>query len=278
MKMAMLLVCHSINNLPLPRNSARGLCAFQRTVTHWGGGVFQRCHMEKYGKLTVINSAGLDKDGDRLVRCICECGKEKVVLEYNLKSGNTKTCGCSSKPRTFSEQVPFFWKLVEKRSSDECWVWIGCKVKDGYGRWRCDGKAILAHRYSYILHNGPIPDGLLVCHTCDNPSCCNPAHYFLGTKKDNNDDKERKGRSRHAEGEAHGNATTTEETIICIRQRHANGESLGSLGRYFKMSKSNVSAIVKRTAWKHVAELPPGPMQAREPSRFLAECGLSASV
>src|SRR3954467_3950831 len=82
-----------------------------------------------------------------------------------------------------------------------CWEWTSTKIKYGYGRMNIGGrkfKWILAHRLSWELHFGEIPDGTLVCHRCDNPCCVNPNHLFLGTHMDNCQDKIRKGRARYS--------------------------------------------------------------------------------
>ena len=101
------------------------------------------------------------------------------------------------KPPTRRDPLVRFWKRVAK--SDECWLWTGGLHSKGYGLFYCrpDGttmRAVGAHRFSYELHHGPIPAGMLVCHSCDNPPCVNPAHLFLGSPKANIHDMMSKGR------------------------------------------------------------------------------------
>lgn len=87
-----------------------------------------------------------------------------------------------------------FWRWVHR--TEFCWEWIGLKNPSGYGEFRVDGIHWLAHRYSWWLHRGPIPDGLCVLHRCDFPPCVNPDHLWLGTRTDNHADMIRKGRNR----------------------------------------------------------------------------------
>ena len=95
-----------------------------------------------------------------------------------------------------------FWRQTNKGGATECWNWTGAPNMWGYGQIRDMngryGKKKLAHRISWNIHNGPIPNGMLVLHTCDNPLCVNPNHLWLGTHKDNNDDMMKKG--RHSKG------------------------------------------------------------------------------
>ncbi len=102
-----------------------------------------------------------------------------------------------SRGRIVSEasDVDRFWDKVEMIPESTCWHWMGATNKKGYGVMH--GRTRLSHRFSYEIHKGPIPEGMLICHSCDRPLCQNPAHLFLGTHKDNTQDMVKKGRSKN---------------------------------------------------------------------------------
>jgi hypothetical protein len=89
-----------------------------------------------------------------------------------------------------------FWAKIDRRAADECWPWTGARSRQGYGKLRVGTLTPDAHRLSYEFFYGPIPVGLHVLHTCDNPPCVNPAHLWLGTVADNMQDRNKKGRGR----------------------------------------------------------------------------------
>ena len=111
-----------------------------------------------------------------------------------------------------------------------------------------------AHRVSWELSIGTIPQGLHVLHSCDNPPCVNPAHLFLGTNDDNIADRHRKGRSRGGslKGEAHPNSRLSAQDVLHIRNGLAAGESLYDMATHFGVTESHIWRIGKRKAWAHI--------------------------
>lgn len=153
-----------------------------------------------------------------------------------------------------------FWRHVE-RSEHGCWTWTATRARFGYGQIASGGRGghmLRAHRVSWELHNGPIPDGLWVLHKCDNPACVRPDHLFLGTHADNMRDCIAKGRHRgatHREtylGERNGRSKLTADQVRELRLRRNDGESMRALARRFGVSKPSVQAIVRRDHWRHV--------------------------
>lgn len=147
-----------------------------------------------------------------------------------------------------------FWSKVSKRGPNECWLWNAGKTGQGYGAFIFRGKGTTASRVAYILTFGEISDEAEVCHDCpggDNRACCNPAHLWLGTHKENMVDALVKGR-KIAKGEQIGPHKLTEEQVLQIRQRVKNGERKSDLAREFKIAWVNIWMIVQRRHWKHI--------------------------
>jgi len=163
------------------------------------------------------------------------------------------TCARARQHRRSPEER--FWRKV--RRGQDCWEWQGYRISDGYGRWAADyergGKAIrvLAHRYSFELANGPIPDGAVIRHACDNPPCVNPTHLSLGDAAANVRDRDERGR-RMVKGERHPRAVLTDAIVLGIRARHATGESFAAIAASLGVKQTTVRAACTGQNWGHL--------------------------
>ena len=169
-------------------------------------------------------------------------------------------------PLTVADCRPYanrFWRRVAntRRDDNGCWNWQGANNGKGYGVLKVGDKMRLAHRIAYLLSKGEIPDGLLVCHSCDNRACVNPAHLWLGTQSDNLRDGVAKGRpigrqpgmAPINQGSAHGMAKLTEADVLAIRAAHRDhGTSGAVLARRYNVTTGLVCGILRGERWKHV--------------------------
>lgn len=135
------------------------------------------------------------------------------------------------------------WKYVDRRGPDECWPWLGARRRRGYGTFCINLRNYVATRFIYELVHGVDPGELLVCHSCDNPPCVNPAHLFLGTDQDNVLDMHRKGRARPPRGKL------TAEDIRQIRTLVAAGQTQVAVAAQFGVSSPHVSRIARGASW-----------------------------
>lgn len=141
-----------------------------------------------------------------------------------------------------------FWQRVAIGAPTECWMWKGSVNRDGYGRATLNGKPISASRAAYILATGASVDGLLVCHHCDNPGCCNPAHLYAGTKSDNERDKFLRGRVTMA-GEKNNSAKLTAEQVEHVRRLFEQGMTNTAIGKMLNVHHSTISKIRTGGSW-----------------------------
>lgn len=193
-------------------------------------------------------------------------------------------------PRTYKPLEQRFWEKVNKDGpimpgmETNCWVWTATKDLDGYGRIVKLKKSLTAHRVSYKINCGPIPDNLFVCHKCDNRACVRPDHLFLGTASDNNKDMMNKGRT--ARGEKNGRHTHPEKIYKGEKHwTHVRPESIvrgdkvntckltptdvikireiwdtakvkrglqTKLAKEFNITQSGIWSIINRKSWKHI--------------------------
>ncbi len=142
------------------------------------------------------------------------------------------------------------WRRVPIGAPDACWEWPGATSDKGYGlitRGGRDRRHVRTHRVAYESAVGPVPAGLFVLHTCDNPPCCNPAHLFLGTSADNTDDMMRKGRGRlpGLKGQAHPRARLSDDDIAMMRARyHAGSATQRELAEEYNVREQYVWRLV----------------------------------
>lgn len=151
-------------------------------------------------------------------------------------------------------QSRFFGKYTVQQNG--CWEWAASRLKNGYGRIRegaTGSKTITAHRASWLIHKGPIPDGMCVCHQCDNRRCVNPQHLFLGSKAENNRDRAMKGRSRDQRGERNSLTKLSNETVFAIRAARSAGDTYRSISERFGVPRTTITNICLHT-WKHIGE------------------------
>ena len=193
-----------------------------------------------------------------------------VRCQHPCPPGRRRCRACYLSAQAAEER---FWSRVDK--SGECWVWTAGRMSTGYGYFNFAKERRGAHRAAWEFTYGPIPDGLHVCHHCDNPPCVRPDHLFVGTRKDNMRDMLAKGResqriwdgtqvrlmaegrarngNRKARGERHPFAKFTEVRVREVRARAATGESQRALAREFGVARNLIFMIVHRQIWRHVA-------------------------
>lgn len=189
--------------------------------------------------------------------CACGCGTPLSAPRFPSRQ-RRYILGHGIHSRVYSHRplAARFWDKVNKRGPNDCWEWRAYRDRDGYGHIRLDDDAHTdagAHRVSYELAFGPIPEGMMVCHHCDNPPCVNPAHLFLGENSDNMRDRSAKGRKAGPVGAAHHNAKLTEDQVKAIRQRYAaGGVTMLQLAAEYGIGAGPVCNIIHRKSWKHV--------------------------
>jgi DNA-binding CsgD family transcriptional regulator len=153
-----------------------------------------------------------------------------------------------------SKATKFSWAKVNKSGKDDCWPWDGAANRWGYGVCQLNGVGMNASRAAYITENGPLGIGLVVCHRCDNPICCNPNHLFAATQRENLEDCRAKGRQRYLSGAEHRRPTAkmNAEIVRWIRSQYSKGLSQSEIGRILGISSGTISRAVRGESWGHV--------------------------
>lgn len=149
-----------------------------------------------------------------------------------------------------------FWSKVDKAGAipphcselGACWIWTAyCGKPFGYGRF----EGFQAHRISWLLHEGSLADQVCVLHRCDNPKCVNPNHLFLGTRKDNSDDREKKGRGNHVTGERNGSSKLSRKIVQEARRLfRLGGVSMRALGRNYGVANATMRKALLGLTWR----------------------------
>lgn len=152
-----------------------------------------------------------------------------------------------------------FMSYVNK--TETCWNWTGGTTHFSHGKFWLNNRTIIAHRFSYEIHIGPIPKGLCVLHKCDNPRCVNPDHLFIGTKMDNTTDMYAKGRNNNLKGSANGSSKLTEDQIDEIKRLYRTKKfSQQALADKFNVCQANICNILNGKIWKHKHRKPKIPV------------------
>lgn len=174
------------------------------------------------------------------------CGKRFWSKPSAVRRGSGLYC---SKQCVHSDRVlppERFWKRVNKTQG--CWIWTGGKDSAGYGQISVRRKKERTHRLAWLLTLGRIPKGMFVCHKCDNPSCVNPAHLFLGSNRDNMEDKIRK--KRHVFGERTPNSKLTVGDVRFIRS--CKSMTHVEMAKIFGVCSQTIDSVVNHKNWAHV--------------------------
>lgn len=191
------------------------------------------------------------------MKCACGCETETNggcfwikghIWKNKSRSEKTKQKMSESR-RNKPEDV---WEKIDIKNEDECWNWMG-GLRRGYGRFMIEQKIYQSHRIVFKLIYGDIPDGMLVCHSCNNTSCCNPKHLYLGTQSENIKQMYRDCRNANHCGEKSGSAKLIGEDVLKIRLLYSTGEySQKKIGEMFGVKQMAISRIINKKRWRHI--------------------------
>lgn len=150
-----------------------------------------------------------------------------------------------------------FQEKIHISSPDDCWEWKAGRDKNGYGKFKLNGRSMRAPRIAYAWHHSVNVDSLdIVRHHCDNPPCCNPAHLYHGTTQDNVDDRMQRGRDASRAGKENGQAKLTNDQVMEIRRELTAGEIQRVLARKFNVCQATISKIARGERWMHLPHIP----------------------
>lgn len=160
--------------------------------------------------------------------------------------------------RPFEER---FQNAITPEPMSGCWLWTRFVNPGGYGTIRLNGPRVLAHRASWTVAHGPIPDGMVVCHKCDTPSCVNPDHLYVGTQRQNMDDCSRRGRTGPQRAPAsyrgcngRGNAKLDASQVVAMRKMRADGVRVVEIAERTGVTPGHVYKVTNSRFWTWVKE------------------------
>ncbi len=185
-----------------------------------------------------------------------ECRKKYLKVKRHEK--NIKTCPiCKNEHNKNTLECSDKCKILNRHKKiNGCWEWQGKLNIDGYGSFveSKNGKKteIRSHRKSYEIFIGEIPEGMQVCHKCNNPCCCNPEHLWIGTPKENTQDCIKKRRFFNGKERAKASGKLTETQVIEMRNLYKKGVSQKEIQKQFGISQPQVSGILTYKFWKHI--------------------------
>lgn len=206
-----------------------------------------QCYMRPRNKYGAVKTT---LDGIPQKPCVI-CGVTMTKKRARTRAGwdKQKFCSASCRARTLTKSLEeISASRVKVNNVTQCWEWTGAINNNGYGQLTRNGKHVLAHRFFYEQLIGPLPEGMLACHRCDNRSCVNPRHLFAGTQADNLADAVQK--RRHRYGAQSASAKLTDESIRAIRA--VTGQSQNQIASMFGVSRSTIADIQCGRTWKHV--------------------------
>jgi hypothetical protein len=186
-----------------------------------------------------------------LAERVCEqCGQSYASKSASDAAFRRRFCSRSC----YDQSDAHFWDRVSKTA--DCWLWIGAHTRLGYGIVQVNRRRTSAHRIAWILAFGSIPEGMFVCHRCDNPPCVRPDHLFLGTPAENSRDAAVKGRMHRPIGTRHPGALLTDAAVRDIRQSYGS-ETAIQIARRYGVNRSTIYNVLYGNAWTHVSPHPP---------------------
>ncbi len=185
--------------------------------------------------------------------------KKRKLNKYFCVWCNGKPLPLGCPQEQLNRFISSFGRMCDKKGPDECWNWLGSKNKKGYGAIRfIKKKSIQAHRASWRIFKSPdpIPKGYFILHKCDNTSCVNPEHLFMGTAADNTRDMINKNRQKKNNGEYYGEkvvqAKLTREMVLIIRQKLEEKIPCTEIAKELNINKYAVYDIKRNKSWKRV--------------------------